>query len=176
MADLMQEGYFPYLAPAATVAASLVSAFIGSWFGARAAAARFKQERAFERQLNWYETMIEALHDMAQKIEIARTFIEEPGTEARLLDKVWRDVQEAQLNVERIGNKAALYASAKAVKITRKVVAEMEDIANQTEAFSWQAIKDRGPAKVDLVEGLVGKLTRAAKPLSEEARNHLGVI
>jgi len=60
-------------APWATVIAALVAAFLGSAIGAIAALSRFKRERAFDRQLDWYERMIRALHDMALRIDIAVT-------------------------------------------------------------------------------------------------------
>jgi hypothetical protein len=44
--------------PFATVLAALIAAFLGSWFGAAVALAQFKEERAFERQLDWYERFI----------------------------------------------------------------------------------------------------------------------
>ena len=152
--------------PIAAVLAALIAAFAGSLLGAVTALSRFKRERAFDRRLNWYEQAIEALHDMAQKIEIARTFQEESGTDDALLDQVWRDVQAAQLALENIGHKAALYGSNQAMKITKKILREVQEAANETEAFAFRAIKEQEQAaKLLLIDGLSTKLAKAAMPL-----------
>ena len=50
----------------APVFAALIAAFLGSWAGALAALLRFKRERAFDRQLGWYERMIRSLYHMGK--------------------------------------------------------------------------------------------------------------
>jgi hypothetical protein len=95
------------------------SAFLGSAIGAVAALSRFKHERAFDRQLDWYERMIRALHDMALRIDIAVTFKDDPSTSREVLFQVWEKVQTTQIELERLVSEAPLYASREAAKPQR---------------------------------------------------------
>ena len=165
-----------YLAPAATVLAALIAAFLGSWFGALNALSRFKKERAFDRQLTWYETTIHALQEMAQKIDVAITFQDEAGTPPDLLGGVWRDVQNAHLALERIATEAPLYASDDGLKVITNILEQVQDVANATEAFDPPKCERSSlKGKLKRIEDLSEKLTRAIKPLAQEARAHLGV-
>jgi hypothetical protein len=47
--------------------------FLGSWMGAHIALLNFKRQRAFDKQLDWYERAVSAIHSMAEKIQIAYT-------------------------------------------------------------------------------------------------------
>src|SRR5438067_4914721 len=104
----------------ATVLAALIAAFaafFGSWVGAQVALSRFKKERAFDRQLDWYERMIRALHHMALRIDIAVTFKDDPTTTRKLLTRVWTEVQDAHIDLEAVANEAPLYGSQDAANL-----------------------------------------------------------
>lgn len=159
-----------------TTIAALGASLIGSWFGANLALLRFKKERAFDRQLDWYERSIRSLHDMAQKIEIAVTFQREPKTPHEQLTRCWRDVQHCHLVLDTVAVEADLYGSTNAAQMTSKIAAKVQDVANATEAFdpeSWK--QDETEDVLNLIEQLPKRLTTAAKPLAHEARRHLGL-
>jgi len=158
----------------ATVLAALIAAFLGSWIGAIAALSRFKRERAFDRQLDWYERMIRALNDMAARIEIASTFQEDDKTPQAQLVEVWEKVQIAHIQLEAATSEAALYASTEAVKNCARISKVVQEVADQTEAFDLPRHPEVWP-KLDLIDELPPKLQRATKPLAEEARRHLGI-
>ena len=52
------------LGPGATVFAALFGGTVGAWFGARLALNRFKQERAFDRRVEWYERIARAIQQL----------------------------------------------------------------------------------------------------------------
>src|SRR5437868_1639690 len=95
----------------ATILSALIAAFFGSWAGAQMALTRFKKERAFEKQLAWYEQMIKALHHLSERIEIASTFQDEKSTPHERLFDVWQQVQDAHIDLEAVIHEATLYGS-----------------------------------------------------------------
>lgn len=160
--------------PSATILAALIAAFLGSWGGAQMALSRFKKERAFDKQLAWYEQMIKALHYLAERIEIASTFQDETLTSHERLVDVWQQVQGAHIDLEAAINEAVLYGSTEAAKSCARISKVVQDVAEETEAFDL-ANHPEVVAKLPLIDELPPKLRRAAKPLAEEARRHLGI-
>lgn len=160
----------------ATVIAALIAAFLGSIMGAYAALLRFRQEKAFDRQLEWYEKTIRSFHSMAERIEIACTFQREASTEHDQLQRVWRDVQAAHLALDRLALEALLYGSSHAEKLTRSVAEAVQQAANQSDAFDLSATSGQQRTKAfAAIEALTGTLYESAKPLALEARRHLGL-
>jgi hypothetical protein len=51
----------PYVQVYAAIASGLMG-FIGSWLGAQIALLSFKRQRAFDKQLDWYDRATRALH------------------------------------------------------------------------------------------------------------------
>ncbi len=157
----------------ATIAAALIAAFLGSWFGSLASSAQFRRERAFDRQVNWYERVIRALHDMAQKIEIAITFQAEGGGD---LPALWSAVQQAHLVIDTLAQEAPLYGSSTAARAAEKIAGVVQDVADKTEAFEPQVIPDAAKNEaLERIGELPERLRKAARPLAKEARRHLGI-
>jgi hypothetical protein len=163
---------------AAVYAAALtaVAGFIGSWVGAQLALSSFKQQRAFDKQLDWYERADKSLQEMIEKIEIALTFQEEQGIPAADLKGNWIAVQGAHLRIDRIASQAPLFASPVATKQISSAAALVQMVADKTEAFDPPSIKE-GKKRVEaleLIDTLPDKLRKMQKPLTIEARRHLG--
>lgn len=129
-----------------------------------------RDTRAFDKQLDWYERVIRALHDMAQKIEIASTAQEE-GDDEEYLDEYWEDVQKAHLELSTLTDEAELYGSKKAVETTKNILNQVDEIADKTDVFDANFTKQN----LELIDSLPNKLRKAAKPLAIEARKHLGL-
>jgi len=161
-------------APWATVIAALIAAFLGSAIGAIAALSRFNREREFDRQLDWYERMIRALHDMALRIDIAVTLKDDSSTSREVLAEVWQKVQRCHIELERLVSEAPLYASTEAAKRSDRISGDVQKVADETEAFDPVNHK-LTDEQMELVVGLTERLRRAAKPLAIEARRHLGM-
>jgi hypothetical protein len=160
----------------ASMLAALVAAFLGSWFGAYTALARFKRERAFDRQIDWYERMTRSLREMAERIEIALTFQDEGGHDASYLTRLWREVQVAHLALDRCAQEAALYASEMAIRTAESIADCVQDVADTTDAFDPRAGPiELGVRKLAQIRALPEKLYLSAKPLAVEARRHLGI-
>ena len=160
--------------PSATILAALIAAFLGSWVGAQVALLRFKKERAFDRQLDWYERMIRGLHHMALRIDIAVTFKDDPTTSPELLTRVWREVQGAHIDLEAVANEAPLYGSQDATKRAARISEAIQKVAEKTEAFD-PVNHDLTKKQVQQIVDLAEELRRASKPLALEARTHLGI-
>ena len=160
--------------PFATILAALIAAFLGSWLGALTALSRFKKERAFEKQLGWYEEMIKSLHYLAERIEIASTFQEDEKSTSELRTEQWEKVQIAHVRLEASTNEAALYGSAEAAKNCAKISEVVQEVAEETQAFDLPNYPEL-VQKLSLIDELPSKLRRAAKPLAKEARRHLGI-
>jgi hypothetical protein len=150
--------------------------FVGSWIGAKLALGGFKQQRAFDKQLDWYERTDKAMHDLIQAIEIAGTFQKEHGTPADRLNRAWISVQRAHLRLGLVAEQGPLFGSRAAADQVARVDKLVQDAANESEAFDPPKIKARGKQEVlKLVYDLPEKLRRARKPLTAEARRHLGL-
>jgi ABC-type arginine transport system permease subunit len=160
----------------ATIVAALIAAFLGSLLGAVFALSRFKRERAFDRQLDWYERMLRAIYDFAQRVEIAVTFQGEARSGQELLNRVWSDVQKAHLEVDRCASEAALYGSETATKIASKIATAIQKVAEETDAFDPRSPPESTADKIELIEALPSRMRSDARPLALEARRHLGLI
>jgi len=160
----------------AAAVVSLISGFLGAWLASAIALSRFRKERAFDRQLDWYEKMVRALYDMAQRIEIALTFQGEPQTEIDHLRNVWRDVQKAHLALEKLSQEAALYGSDDARQKAKAIIKKVQDVADETGAFDPPSVDDKTiDDVVTRIEKLPEHLRKAAEPIATEARKHLGM-
>jgi hypothetical protein len=149
---------------------------IGSWVGAHLALSGFKQQRAFDKQLEWYEQANKSLQEMIEKIDIALTFQREKGTPEANLKGNWSAVQGAHLEVDRIASRAALFASPDAARQISSAAVLVQNVANETEAFDPPSIKDskKREEAIKRIEPLPEKLTKMQKQLIIEARRHLG--
>jgi hypothetical protein len=96
------------------VAITGVFGFLGSWLGANLALQSFKRQRAFDKQLDWYERAARAIFLLAEKIQIADTFQSDPDTQAGELKRLWEDVQGAHLKLSWVSYDSRLFASRKA--------------------------------------------------------------
>ena len=165
----------PYVPLYAAIASALMG-FIGSWLGAQMALSNFKRQRAFEKQLDWYERAARALHGLAEKIDIAVTFQAESTTPKKVLQGVWSDVQRAHLELDRAAQDAALYASDVALELLSHINKVVQEVANQTEAFDPPKIdKVNQERSMSAIYALPKRLEKAREPLLVEARRHLGL-
>jgi hypothetical protein len=159
---------------AATIYAALIAAFLGSWIGAIVALSRFKKERAFDKQLAWYERTIRAMYHLAERIEIASTFQSDKAARPAVRKEKWCEVQDAHVDLDAAVNEARLFGSNEAARNCARICKSVQEVADETEAFDLPNHR-RIVAKLPLIDDLAGKLQAAAKPLSEEARRHLGI-
>jgi len=164
----------PYL----TVYVAIVTAlfgFVGSWLGAQVALLSFKRQRAFDKQLDWYERAARAIYSLAEKIQIAGTSEDNAATPSAL-EKQWRDVQHAHLVVDRISQEAKLYASNTAVVQIDQIAKKVQKLADETEAFDPPLIKaSLRKEMIEKIYQLSLYLEKAAPPLLSEGRLHLGI-
>jgi TPR repeat protein len=158
----------------AAIASGLMG-FIGSWLGAQIALSNFKRQRAFEKQLDWYERAARALNDLAEKIDIAATFQDQPQTPQEDLHGHWSAVQQAHLELSRAAQDAALYASDAALKHLSGINKMVQEVADKTDAFDPPNIVVDKEKSMSAIYNLPAKLEKGREPLLLEARRHLGL-
>ncbi|MGM4926134.1 hypothetical protein AB8A31_24755 [Tardiphaga sp. 804_B3_N1_9] len=153
-----------------------VLGFVGSWIGAQVALSNFKQQRAFDKKLDWYERSARSLQSLAQNIEVAATAQEEEGTDPEHLENVWRDVQRGHIELEGLAFEAGFYGSAPATELMDKIRLTVENVAEQSEAFDPAAVdaESRDDALGKIID-LSAELRATHKPLVAEGRKHLGL-
>jgi hypothetical protein len=94
-----------------TIIAVLLSAFaalIGAWAGARAAFDRYRSERSFDRQVDWYERAARAIGACIDTLDAA-LFLEK---ENRLddADQYWPRMKEHLMQLAAVAAESDLYA------------------------------------------------------------------
>jgi hypothetical protein len=151
--------------------------FVGSWIGAQVALSNFKQQRAFDKKLDWYERAARSLQSLAQDIEVAATAQAEDDVDPEHLEEVWRDVQRGHIELESLAFEAGFFGSVSAAALMDKIRLTVEGVAEQSEAFDPQAIDDedlQGEA-IDKIIDLSAELRATHTPLVAEGRRHLGL-
>jgi hypothetical protein len=158
--------------------------FAGSLIGANFALRNFKRQRTFDKQLDWYERAAKAIYTFAERIEIARTFQDEPpkaNEDARKEAKVnlkrrWVDVQTAQLGIGRVTKESRFFATAKAIARMDKLDRRVQKVADASEAFDPPEIKEAARKEArEEVYSLVEWLNKACPPLIADGVAHLGL-
>jgi hypothetical protein len=150
----------------------LVTAFIGSWFGALAALARFRKERAFDRQLDWYERTIRSIYALSEAVSTAMLFEDEqPGT----FD--WGNVHQAHLGTLRAINEAELYGSELAKRHSYQVLGLIQRASADSNYYEPRSMMDEAARESAYarLRGLPLEIMEIARPLAAEARVHMGI-
>jgi hypothetical protein len=164
----------PYLSVYIAILTGLLG-FFGSWIGAHVALLNFKRQRAFDKQLDWYERAAGAIHSLADYIQVALTS-EENKEPAKKLEADWKNVQSAHRVLDKIFVESRLYASESAIRDITKITRKVQKVANQTEAFDPTTFKPgtRGELLGE-IDRLSNFLEDASPSLVEEGRIHLGI-
>jgi surface antigen len=163
-----------FIAPAATIIAALFGGTAGAWIGAQLALNKFKRERAFDRRLDWHESMIKFLLDMAGKISIACTIEQDiqRGTEPQSRrPSLWIPVQLAHVELTQRALQGAMYATSGGVKLMDSTMHEVQKVADQTQAF-YETV---AYLYLGAIAPLITTLRQAAGELATEGRSHLGL-
>jgi hypothetical protein len=164
----------PYL-PAYVAFLTGLLGFVGSWIGAHVALVNFKRQRAFDKQLDWYERAVTAIHSMAEKIQIASTS-QENNEPAEKLSEQWQDVAMAHRIIDQVGLQAPLYGTEGAESQMKKIARTVQEVADRTEAFDPPKFSEG--SKTELLQEItwLGEyLERSARPVLREGRFHLGL-
>jgi hypothetical protein len=172
----MSNSAAPSLVPLYAALLTGLLGFVGSWMGAQIALIQLKRERAFEKQLDWYERAIRATNQLAETIEVAGTFQDEKDIKPEALAGIWSSVQSAHLQFSRTAQEAALFGSPNAVEQIRRIDEIVQNTANESEAFDPPKIRSNERKEIlNKVYDLPEELERARKGLVVEARLHLGL-
>jgi hypothetical protein len=154
----------------ATVLAALIAAFLGSWAGAQAALNRFKRERAFDRRVDWYERMAHSLAEMKLRIEIARTFQEDPLEPPEKKRSVWGGVQQQYIELTRTVAEAKLYAAVRVITAIDQLLAEFDKVSDETNGFDVSEL----PKHMGRLNDLITKSEKALTTHADAFRKELG--
>lgn len=154
----------------ATVIAALIAAFLGSWAGAKAALNRFKYERAFERRIEWYERMARCIAEMKLRIEIARTFEEDPLESSETKRNVWGGVQSQYIELTRTVTEAKLYAASRVITAMDELLMRFDKVSEETNGFDVSEL----PRHIDKLNYLTSMCDRALTIHASAFREELG--
>jgi hypothetical protein len=151
--------------------------FLGSWLGANFALDSFKRQRAFDKQLDWYERAGRSIFGLAEKLQIAVTHHSGSDTDAQLLKESLKDVHREHLKIGRVAQESRLFASVQATTQMDQITERVQKIANETEVFDVPAVEDEKSRERHLkkMTALADFLEQSALPLLAEGRNHLGI-
>jgi hypothetical protein len=109
--DTPSNPYIPLFSSIISPVLSGLLGFAGSLIGANFALTNFKRQRAFDKQLDWYERAAKAVYSLAEAIEIACTFQAQPNTSVEVRKKSWTYVQRAHLQIGRIAQESRFFGS-----------------------------------------------------------------
>jgi hypothetical protein len=152
----------------ATVVASAAGSLGAAALGYRYALARFRRERRFDRQLEWYERATKAFIEAANRINwaIASEEIGLPEDEQR---KCWIAAHESLLALQGLEPEAALYGLPSGYEAVAEAVS---DVAAISRLFLVANLISR--QELRRVQVLCGKVLRhAAARLADDMREHL---
>ena len=164
----------PYLTAYVAVLTGLLG-FLGSWIGAQIALQSFKRQRAFDKQLDWYERAASAIHSLADYIQVAWTSEENKAT-AKKLAADWKNVASAHRVLDKIFAESRLYASETAVREITTITRRVQEIANKTAVFDPKTFEpDTRDELLGEIDELSNFLEDSLPSLVEEGRIHLGI-
>lgn len=160
------------MAPIATVMAALIAAFAGSLVGAWAALNRFRLERVFDRQLDWYERGLRSVSGLSEALSVALVF----EKEGRGTDEFWVHVQNRHLEVLRFANEAPIYGTAAAITAANGARVRANQGAAISNIYEPRMLPE--PARAEAVAALHGYpplFDDAVLQIAAQARHHLGL-
>lgn len=112
--------------------ATIITAFVGSWFGTRLGLEKFKRERGFDRRLDWYERMIKILYQASTDLAVAKTF-EYDYIKAKEKLESYLKTSKSDRGVDK-----------KEVRVEEPLEVEMEMIqANETAINIWRGFQPK---------------------------------
>lgn len=162
----------PLLQPAATVTAALIAAFMGSLAGAWTALNRFRRERAFDRQLDWYDKGVLSINGLSESLSVALNFEQE----GRGNDGLWSNVQYKHLEVLRFANEAPIYGTAAAVAAAEAARDRANEGASISNIYEPRMLPDTARAEaLKALRSYPATFDNAVLRLAAEARRHLGL-
>lgn len=142
--------------------ASLVAAFAGSWVAVRLALGRFKQERRFDRRLDSYEQSAKALAAAKLRLEVARTFEEDPDEPPTKKRDMWLNVQTAYLELIEAETIAVLYAAPRVLLNLRAAREAFDEVSDATNGCDPDDIRNNPLVAYPLIETLDDRIEKHA--------------
>ena len=135
-----------------SILTGVLTGFITGYFGVLFAFKQFREQRAFDRQLEWYERTIRALGKFSN---LNRQMANVPAFEnPDLTLKVWQELQKGLADLEQCINEAALYAEEGSYKELKSMSFKYQEIENKgdSEARAKELHEVAFLARIILVE------------------------
>jgi hypothetical protein len=174
--DTPSNPYIPLFSSIISPVLSGLLGFAGSLIGANFALTNFKRQRAFDKQLDWYERAAKAVYSLAEAIDIACTFQAQPNTSVEVRKKSWTYVQRAHLQIGRIAQESRFFGSTEAIARMDEIDRFVQKVADKSEAFDPPKVeKSKRDEIVEDIFRLSDRLNKACSPLIAEGVLHLGL-
>lgn len=144
---------------------SLLGVFLAAWLVVAMAVRRIRKERAFDRRLNWCESIMRELNNAGAAVVTAAN---QSGHHA-IREACWRDAFQAYELLIPLCAQKELYA-------TESAIIAILDFMKAFKALIELHLQSHDhPQMKDASRVCVGKLQTAAETLAGEARKHLGM-
>jgi hypothetical protein len=157
---------------ATTVLASAIGALAAGAVGFRYAMAKFQRERAYDRQLAWYERATAVLLSAARKLSWAIGADNAQMSEL-VRAKAWEEAIEELLGLRALEIEAEMYASPESYEALREAIDDVLTVAETAPTIERAGKYKAGPPRGQLFVVSFKLLYNAASRLAADVRVHL---
>ena len=148
-----------------------LTALIGAWAGAKAGLYKQRRERAFERQLSWYEKLHAFMKDTLNKLIVAIDY-ERAGADWSLRAAAWEAVTASEHAFGEISVDAELYAPNKSIAVIRNVHEKLALADSILDAAEQRTLP---PETLEALVDSAQTLRKAIIIVAADVRGHLGL-
>jgi hypothetical protein len=145
-----------------------LGALLGAWAGARAAFDRYRSERSFDRQVDWYERAARGLGNCVDVLQAAR-FLEDEGRREEAAEWFSR-MGRCLMRLGLIATESDLYAGQNGHTTLTNTVHELNRIDRLSKV---EARTDQIAARTAMADRMLPVLRNCRFVLANELRGHL---
>jgi hypothetical protein len=157
---------------ATSVLASAIGALAAGAVAFRYALAKFQRERAYDRQLGWYERATAVLLSAARKLSWA-IGADKAQMSEEVRAKAWEEAIEELLGLRALEIEAEMYASPESYEALREAIDDVLTVAETAPAIERSGQYSAVPARGQLFVLSFKLLYNAASRLAADVRAHL---
>lgn len=152
-----------------SVLTAIITGLVVGYLGVLLALKQFKAQRAFDRQLEWYERTIRALarfSSLSRQIALARQL-----QSSKLLSEAWQQMERGVADLEQCVNEAVLYADQRSYEQLSRMGEKYEELKNRV--TSEIAGDEPDPTKIRRTSEWIAQLEDAESAETERVNEVL---
>jgi len=151
-----------------TVLTGALGALLGAWAGARAAFDRYRSERSFDRQVDWYERIARAIGRCVDTLDAALYL--QSKSRFKDADVYWPRMSQCLMELGGVANESDLYAGPDGHQTLQQAILDLNRINREAEAQPPSL-----EVRTQMAERMLPVLRGARLVLSNELRRQLGL-